>query len=116
MRYVICIFFAFVCTIATAKGGSHSGRSISGSSVGARTVWVAPYNRKDGTHVNGYWRSLPGSNLDEPLVYGPNDPLPEDESTSYPISESNSAPRTQGCVFKTVMTDAEIAECKKPIK
>jgi hypothetical protein len=40
-----------------ARGGGHGGAS----SLGMRTVPVQGYTRSNGTHVNGYLRSAPGS-------------------------------------------------------
>ncbi|HEY6896042.1 MAG TPA: hypothetical protein VI279_02170 [Rhodocyclaceae bacterium] len=42
---------------AWAKGGGHSG----GSSPSSRTEHVSGYTRSDGTHVESYYRSRPGT-------------------------------------------------------
>ncbi len=107
---IVALFLA----LAVAQSVEAKGRA--SSSGAAKTQHVDGYTRADGTHVNGYWRS-PGQHAAGPGggTSGAGGAAVDDSGWARGMGkqQSDDPKAGGGCVYKDVMTDADLAACRR---
>lgn len=102
---------AFIMALAVAQGVEAKGRASSSGAL--KTQHVDGYTRADGTHVNGYWRSPGQHPAGAPGGVSGGGPVEDDTGWAHGMGRQQSDdPKGGGCVYKDVMTDADLAECR----
>jgi len=105
------IFVLLILALELTQAVGAKGRT--GSSGAGKTQHVDGYTRADGTHVNGYWRS-PGQHPGTAAGGTSSGGAPDDD-TSWARGmgkQQSDDPKGGGCVYKDVMTDADLAACR----
>jgi hypothetical protein len=103
-----------VLALGLLLAGSAFARGHGGGTSG--TVSVRGYTRADGSHVSAYTRAAPGSrSATADSAYGGAGFIDDEVNWSEGMGRKPvTAPKTARCVYSDVMSDDQIAACKRP--